>query len=583
MAGDQKTAKEPTELRRALRAAAKAFVVLAVVSGMVNLLYLVTPLYMLAVYDRVLSSGSRETLFYLTVMAIGALVAFGLLEGARTAILSRLGGWLSDRLGGVTLRASLRAALARGGGGAQPLRDLSQIQNFIGGPSINPFFDAPWAPIFIAAIFLLHPWLGVLAIITAVVLFAIALANELLTRKPLQEGAGGTALALQEGDRVVAHAETVHAMGMERALEERWRRHQTEAQERQLAGQELGGWINGLSRFIRLSAQIGVLGLGALLVLRGELSAGSMIAGSILLGRALAPVEQSIGAWRAFVNARFSFDRLNALLEAHPEHSQRTSLPDARGHLTVENVVVRAPRSEDIILKGVSLSLQPGEAVAVVGPSAAGKSTLCRAVCGTMPVTRGSVRLDGAEVDHWPREQFGAAVGYLPQQVELFDGTIKENIARMGEADDAAVTRAAQLADVHELILKMPEGYETKVGPTGVNLSGGQRQRIGLARAVFGQPKLIVLDEPNSNLDQAGEAALTGTIRRLKEDGAGILLVAHRQSALAAVDKILVLKDGGVEMFDTRDEVMRIMNERRRFAQRQEVDASGGEGAKDAP
>ncbi|MEQ8405925.1 MAG: type I secretion system permease/ATPase [Oceanicaulis sp.] len=558
-----------TALKGALRAAAKAFVALGAVSGALNILHLVTPLYMLSVYDRVLASGSRETLFYLTLIALVALAVFGVLEGARTAILARTGAWLSDRLGGPTLRASLKAALAKGGGGAEPLRDLQQVQNFLGGPSVNPFFDAPWAPVFVIFIWLLHPWLGVLALITAVLLFAIALGNEVLTRKPLREGAGALNMATREADGIVAHAETVHAMGMESQLEARWRTHQRAAQAAQTSGAELGGWITGASRFVRLSAQVGVLGLGALLVLRGELSAGSMIAGSILLGRALAPVEQSIGAWRAFVAARFSYQRLGKLMEAFPETPSRMALPEPRGMLSVEQLYVRAPNSDVMILSSVSFALKPGEAIAVVGPSAAGKSTLCRAVCGTVPVFRGAVRLDGAEIDHWPREQFGAAVGYLPQTVELFDGSIRENIARMGEADDEAVTRAAMLAGVHELILKLPDGYETRVGPTGVALSGGQRQRIGLARAIFGDPKLIVLDEPNSNLDQDGEAALTGTIARLKRQGAGVLLVAHRQSALAAVDKILVMKDGAVEMFDARDEVLRIMAERRRFASQQ--------------
>ena len=554
-----------TALKRALRAAAGAFVTLGVVSGVLNLLHLVTPLYMLSVYDRVLASGSRETLFYLTLIAIFALLIFGVLEGARTAILARTGAWLSDRLGGATLRASLKAGLARGGGGAEPLRDLQQIQGFLGGPSINPFFDAPWAPVFIFFIWLLHPWLGVLALVTALVLFAIALANEALTRKPLREGAGALNAATRDADGIVAHAETVHAMGMAPQLEARWRGRMQAAQTAQLSGSELGGWITGASRFVRLSAQVGVLGLGALLVLRGELSAGSMIAGSILLGRALAPVEQSIGAWRAFVGARLSFNRLEKLMETFPEESERMALPEAKGRLSVEQLYVRAPESDVMILKNVGFRMEPGEAIAIVGPSAAGKSTLCRAVCGTAPIFRGAARLDGAEIDHWPREQFGAAVGYLPQTVELFDGTIRENIARMGQADADAVTRAATLAGVHELILKLPDGYETRVGPTGVALSGGQRQRIGLARAIFGDPKLIILDEPNSNLDQEGEASLTGAINRLKQGGAGILLVAHRQSALAAVDKILVLNDGAVEVFDTRDEVMRIMAERRRF------------------
>ena len=420
--------------------------------------------------------------------------------------------------------------------------------------------------------------LGILALASALVLFSLAIVNELVTRKPLKAASHITTRAQGHAETAIRNADVIQAMGLHNQLIQRWYDMSEKAFERQHAASNRGTTITGMSRFIRLFVQSAILGLGAYLVLQDQLTAGGMIAGSILLGRALAPVEQSIGAWRAFVAARFSYQRLEKLMDTFPETPSRMALPEARGALSVERLYVRAPQSDVMILNAVSFELKPGEAIAVVGPSAAGKSTLCRAVCGTAPIFRGAVRLDGAEIDHWPREQFGAAVGYLPQTVELFDGTIRENIARMGEAGDEAVTRAAMLAGVHELILKLPDGYETRVGPTGVALSGGQRQRIGLARAIFGEPKLIVLDEPNSNLDQEGEAALTGTIARLKRQGAGVLLVAHRQSALAAVDKILVMKDGAVELFDTRDEVLRIMAERRRFASQQAK--AGGAAAK---
>ncbi|MEO1040268.1 MAG: type I secretion system permease/ATPase [Pseudomonadota bacterium] len=557
--------KPDTALSRALRDARAAFVVVGVFSFFLNLLYLVSPLYMLQVYDRVLASGSRETLFYLTVMAVGALVVFGALEGLRTATLARAGAWLNRRLASPILHASLRSNLARGAGGAEPLRDLQQVQGFVGGPSVNPFFDAPWSPIFIILIWMLHPWLGVLALATGVVLFAIALANEFLTRKPLEEGAGASAAAMGEAQRIVAHSETVRAMGMLPALEQRWSGRNAAAQARQLTATEASGWLTGLSRFVRLSAQIGVLGIGALMVLRGEMSAGAMIAGSILLGRAVAPVEQSINAWRGFVGARMSHGRLRTLLTDHGAEPERTALPAPRGKLSVEHVYVRAPGSDRFILRDVSFKLAPGEAMAIVGPSAAGKSTLCRTLCSVMPVFRGTVRLDGADLNHWPERQLGAAIGYLPQTVELFDGTVRENIARMQETSAEAVTEAASMAGVHDMVLQMPEGYETPVGPNGINLSGGQRQRIGLARAVFGTPKLVILDEPNANLDQAGEAALSQTIAALKAAGSGVVMVAHRQSALAAVDKILVLNNGAVDMFDSAETVLRIMAERRRF------------------
>ena len=577
-APDQTALGKPP-INAALASARNGFIVVGVFSFFLNLLYLVSPLYMLQVYDRVLASGSHDTLFYLTLIAVVALVVFGALEGLRTSVLARLGAWINNEVSSKILRSSLFAAIANGGGQADALRDIQQVQGFVGGSSINPFFDAPWAPIFIFMIWALHPWLGVLSVATAVVLFLIALLNENLTRKPLSEASGASRAARVAGDRIIRHAETVHAMGMMAALEKRWLAVNATAQDKQTGAAEIGGWLQGLSRFIRMAAQVGVLGLGALLVLEGQLSAGAMIAGSILLGRALAPVEQSIGAWKAFVSARQSRERLVELSQQFPLFEEPMELPEPEGRLSVEGLYVKPPRGDEFLLKNITFALNPGEAVAVVGPSAAGKSTLCRAIAGTFPAARGHVRLDGADVSQWPRGQFGRAVGYLPQTVELFEGTIRDNIARMQESEPEPVIRAAQLSEVHEMILKMPEGYDTRVGPNGVNLSGGQRQRLAMARAVFGNPRLIILDEPNANLDQEGEQALTRTILRLRELGATVILVAHRQSALASVNKILVLNSGAVEVFDERDAVLKIMQERRRFAQQGAAKSGGADDA----
>jgi len=553
-----------TELQDSLAAARSGFVAAGFFSFFLNLLYLVSPLYMLQVYDRVLASGSRATLLYLTLMAIGALAVFGVLEGVRTATLARMGAWLNARLGGPALRAGMLAGIARGGSRAETLRDTQQLQNFIGGPSVIPFFDAPWAPFFIALIWILHPWLGQLALGTGLVLLLISLANEKATRKPQGAANRSTALATADADRIVRHAETVQAMGMLPALEERWRAHNRTALDNQVRAAEITGWLQGLSRFVRMGAQVGVLGLGAFIVLNGDMSAGSMIASSILLGRAMAPIEQSIGAWRSFVSVRASYHRLNETLAAHPAVEEPTELPAPAGALRVEGLYVRAPGSEKLLLKNLGFEAGPGTAVAIIGPSAAGKSTLCRALSGTLPLFHGSIRLDGAELANWPGAQLGRAIGYLPQTVELFDGTVRENIARMSAADAADVIAAAKMAEIHDMVLQLPEAYETRIGPSGLKLSGGQSQRIGLARAAFGDPKLVILDEPNAHLDQAGEMALVRTIARLKASGAAVLVVAHRQSILAAIDRILVMNDGVIETYGARDEVLQALAERQR-------------------
>jgi PrtD family type I secretion system ABC transporter len=548
--------QRPTPLELALREVAQGLAVVGGLSLFLNLLVLVSPLYMFQVFDRVLASGHVETLLMLTLGAGLALLVLGALEVIRGQALVRISTWLDRTLFEPVLAASLGEALAGRTLGAQPLHDLTQLRAFVSSGAALPALDAPWTPAFVAVIWLLHPWLGVLALLGAVLLFALALCNELVTRRPLRE-ANETWLATQRRSEIgLRNAEVVHAMGMLPALSRRWHADNDHGLHHHVRASDRGSMISGASKFLRLFLQIGILGLGAYLVLEGELTAGGMIAGSIILSRALAPVEQAIGSWKAFVGARASHDRLQQLLRRHPERPPAIRLPVPEGRVSVDRLVLKAPDSNRFILKGVTFELAAGEVLAVVGPSASGKSTLCRLITGVWWPTSGHVRLDGAEVHMWDRADFGRHIGYLPQDVELFAGSVRENIARMADAPDEAVIEAARLASVHDMILGLPQGYATEIGPQGAVLSGGQRQWIGLARAMFGGPRLVVLDEPNASLDGAGEAALVDSIGRLKARGTTVILVAHRPRLLAHVDKVLVLHEGAGVLFGPRDQVL---------------------------
>jgi ATP-binding cassette subfamily C protein/ATP-binding cassette subfamily C exporter for protease/lipase/ATP-binding cassette subfamily C protein EexD len=524
-----------------------------------NLLALASPLYMFQVFDRVLASGRVETLVALTAVAAFALVCLGALEVIRSRSLARISTWLDRALARIVLKASVGEALAGRPIGAQAMNDLAQLRGFISSQGICPIFDAPWTPVFVAVIWVLHPWLGMLALVGAALLFTLALANELLTRAPLA-GAGQAWLTGQRRyETALRNAEVVQAMGMLPALLQRWQADHERVLDGQARASDRTGWIYGISKFVRLFIQVAILGLGAYLVLGGALTSGGMIASSILLGRALAPVEQAIGAWKGFVAARASHDRLRRLLQRHPSEAPAIELPAPEGRISVDQLSFRAPDGRPI-LKGVSFALTAGEVLAVVGPSASGKSTLCRLLTGVWPPDAGHVRLDDAEVHRWSRVDFGRHVGYLPQDVELFAGSVRDNIARMTDAPDDAVIAAAQLAGVHEMILHLPEGYATDVGPQGAILSGGQRQCIGLARAMFGTPRVVVLDEPSASLDQVGESAVLDAIGRLKERGTTVVLVVHRPRLLTHVDKVLVLSEGAGVMFGPRDQILaRIM------------------------
>jgi PrtD family type I secretion system ABC transporter len=546
----------PNPLSDALRACRTSLIAVGLFSLIINTMMLAMPIYMLQIYDRVLTTGRIETLIMLTVMAVTALVILGVLDVLRATVMTRLGRWVNAQLAPVFLTLSVRGRLLGDEAGAQPLRDLSVLQNFIGGAGLTFLFDAPMVPLFVALCWMLHPDIGVLAIVAAVLLFSLSVINDRLTRKPLLEANVGQIRAIAQAEAAIRNAEVVRAMGMLPAMVERWRGVNERTLDATQTASEWSGLIVGMTKAIRLLVQIAVLGLGAFLVIKTSLTAGSMIACSILIGRALAPVEQAVTAWKVFIAARIAYGRLKRRLQTLPPEAQRTHLPAPSGRLTIEAVSFVPPGGSRSVLRQVSFAIEPGEAVAVVGPSAAGKSTLCRLLVGLVQPNSGNIRLDGAELDHWDLDQLGRFIGYLPQDVELFAGTVRDNIARMGNGSDEDVVEAAKLAHAHDMILRLAEGYDTQIGEAGAKLSGGQRQRIGLARAVYGTPKLIVLDEPNANLDQAGETALAGAVEELKQQGAAMVIVGHRPSTLAHADKILLLKDGRAELFGPRDEVL---------------------------
>jgi ATP-binding cassette subfamily C protein/ATP-binding cassette subfamily C exporter for protease/lipase/ATP-binding cassette subfamily C protein EexD len=553
--------KQPrgNELTQALSACRSAFLIIGLFTLIINLLMLTSPIYMMQVYDRVLTTGRVETLLLLTGLAAAALFLLGMLDTLRTAVTVRIGGWLNSRLGPVLLSTGVRARLQGDAAGAQPLRDLAQIQSFIATQGLTVFFDAPWTPVYIALIWFLHPYLGMLALAAACLLLALSVANDLMTRRPNKTASTAQITANQRAEVTIRNAEVVRAMGMLPALTERWQDVNDQSLDAARRAAECGGVLVGLTKFIRFFVQIAILGLGSFLVLQGETTAGSMIGSSILLGRALAPVELAMSAWRNFSSSLIAFNRLRERLDTFRPEPERIRLPSPVGKIKLRDVTYFPHASKSAVLQGVSFEVEPGEVVAVIGPSGGGKSTLCRLLVGIAAPNSGEVRLDNSLLAHWNTEDLGRAIGFLPQDVELFAGTVRENIARMGPASDEAVVEAARLAHAHEMIQRFPDGYDTQIGDGGTRLSGGQRQRIGLARAIFGEPKLIVLDEPNANLDQTGEAALAAAVSELKQRAGAIIIVGHRPSTLAQADKILLLKEGRVEVFGARDEVLQLL------------------------
>jgi PrtD family type I secretion system ABC transporter len=549
------------DVHKALRACRGAFGIIMLFSLAINLLTLATPLYMMQVFDRVLSSRSGDTLVMLTLITVLAIGVLALLEAIRAQMLVRVGNWLDDRLGPTVFSGALRAALrsdpARA---AQGLRDLGTMRGFIAGPTVTPLLDAPWAPIFIVALFALHPMLGLVGLGGGVVLFSLGFMNEIVTKQPLKRANLAASKTHQRAEAALRNAEVIRAMGMGEGVLRLWRRDSAGAHEAQRAASTRGGFILAFSKFFRLLVQTVILGVGAWLVIHQEASAGAMFAASFLLGRALAPVENAIGTWKSLVAARLAHRRLDELVTALPDEGKGMELPRPVGELAVERLVFVPPGGEEPTLRGVSFELTPGEVLGIIGPSAAGKSTLARLIAGTWTPTAGKVRLDGADIGVWHDSGGSQHIGYLPQDIELFAGTVRDNIARLGDANPTAVIEAAKLVGLHELIMRLPRGYNSEIGEAGLRLSGGQRQRIGLARAVFGKPRLVVLDEPNASLDHEGEEALHHAIARLKETGTTVVMIAHRPSVLGLADKLLVLRNGAVDAYGSRAEVIAKLN-----------------------
>ena len=554
--------RPPDALASALAACRREFWTVGLFSGVVNLLQLTVSIYMLQLFDRVYATRSTDTLWLLTVIAVAALLLLAILEACRGMVMARVAAWVEARVAPEGFLRGIEAELRGRPYRMEALRDLGQLRGWLGSPASLAVYDVPWVPIYLGVIFLLHPWLGWLSLAGAAALFLLTLATEWLTA-PLLREAGTRGLAAQRRAEATArNAEVIDSMGMQRPLLAAWQEAVSQAAAPAGVAADRAAVLLALGRFARLALQIAILGLGAWLVLRQELTPGASIAASIIMGRALAPVEQLIGGFKQLVAARAARRRLELFLAQPRLRPEGRPLPEPAGRLAAERVVFAfqpAPGSGPAlpVIKGVSFALDPGESLAVVGPSAAGKTTLLRLITGTLAPSSGTVRLDGADVHLWQREDFGRHLGYLPQDVELFEGTVFDNIARMGEAAPEAVYEAAKLAGCHEMILRLPQGYETEIGEGGQHLSGGQRQMIGLARALFGAPKLMVLDEPNSNLDGEAEARLVATLAELKRRGVTVVVVSHRPALVQAVDKVLLLKDGAAEMFGPRAEVLK--------------------------
>ncbi len=541
--------------------AKKAFYFIGFFSFFVNILMLTVPLYMLQIYDRVLASYSYETLIYLTLIAVVALSVYGLLEMVRTRILTYISSWLDGRLGPEALARTADSLLSGQGYGTQALRDINSIRQFIGGQGVVALFDSPWVPIYLSVIYLISPYLGILATVGAIILFSLAIINQLLTGKFLAEANAKSINAQKHIDATVRNAEVIQAMGMMQNIVEHWQRHNAPVMGLQQYAGMRSGMIVAISKFFRLTLQILMLGTGAFLVLQHHITGGAMIAGFILLSRALAPVEISISQWRFIIAAFDAYKRLNKYFLTETRKTTELKLPKPKGELNLEGVVYIPPGTKKPIINNVNLNIKAGSMVAVIGPSGAGKSTLARLITGAWPATMGKVRLDGADVYTWERTDFGKYVGYLPQDIELFSGTIKSNIARMGDIDDHAVIKAAQAAFVHEIILHFPHGYDSEIDVGRFTLSGGQRQRIAFARALYQDPQLIVLDEPNSNLDAEGEQALVTTLLALKARGATVILITHKQSILKVVDEIVMIKEGRIQFVGPRDKILESLKE----------------------
>ena len=547
------------DLKIAVAQSARAFGATGLFSFAINILMLAGPLFMLQVYDRVMTSGSIPTLVALFAITAGLYAVIGILELVRSRIVVRIGVEVDQRLSERIFRASLRRTLATPGQALPALRELDSLRQFVSSQGPLTFFDAPWTPVYLVVIFLVHWVLGVTALVGGVLLVALAWMSESRSRGPIIEAGKASSRSLELAETGQRNAEAITAMGMLGAYIARWQRANGEAIAWQtLATDRLGG-MAAVSKAARLLLQSLMLAVGAWLAVKGDISAGSIIAGTIIFGRALAPVEQGITHWRGFLKARESYFKLDDLLNREPVPPQKTALPTPKGHLEVTALRVAAPDTRQLILSNLNFRLEPGQMLAVIGPSASGKSTLARTIVGLWPAFSGLIELDGARLDQWDGEALGRHIGYLPQNVELFSGTVKDNISRFRQdATDDEIMAAARMAHAHEMILALPQGYDTELGNFGTYLSAGQRQRIGLARALFGNPALIVLDEPNANLDRSGDEALSSAIDGCRTRGQAIMLVSHRVQAIGKADLLLYLDRGMQRAFGPRAEVMKL-------------------------
>jgi ATP-binding cassette, subfamily C, bacterial exporter for protease/lipase len=536
------------------------FWVIALFSGVINLLTVVPALYMMQVFDRVMASRNETTLLLLTVLALGLFLLSALVEWVRGQVMIKMSVGidldLGERLFGVAFQKSLKEHNANP---AQVLSDLNALRQFLTGSALIALLDLPWMPIFLIVTGMLHPWLGLFTLLGALILFALALWNEQATRKGMDEANQISVNSAKYVNSTLQNAEVIQAMGMLSNLQRRWAAMQQRLIGAQTTASDKAAKISTITRLVRTAWQSLAMGLAMLLILDGQISGGVMMAAGFLISKAMLPAEQAIGSWRQLDGAKASYRRLCQLLEEFPRQADRMSLPTPTGTIRIERLMVTPPGSKRPAVNGIDLTLNKAEVLAVIGPSASGKSTLARAMVGVWPASHGSVRLDGAEISQWDSEALGPHLGYLPQDIELFDGTVAENIARFGEVDSNQVIEAATLAGIHQMVLRFPQGYDTPLGPGGLGLSGGQKQRIGLARALYGKPALIVLDEPNSNLDDAGESALVAAIDALRKHGSTVVLVTHRPNVLAVVDKLLVLQEGMQKMFGPRDQVLKAL------------------------
>jgi len=558
------------ELRVAIASFKHAFFAVIVFSMFLNLLALTPSVYMMQVYDRVLVSRNVTTLEMLTVITVGLFILMSALEALRTFVMVRIGMRLDDKLRQRVFGVAFERNLVRPGSNTmQMFNDLLNVRQTVTGGGIIALFDMPWMPIYIVVIFIFSWHMGALVLAGAVLLAVLTLITERVSRPLLEESSRISASANNLAANNLRNAEVIAAMGMLGNLRARWAERHQRFIAMQATASDRAGVLTGMTKFVRIALQSLVLGLGALETLEGTMTAGMMIAASILAGRALAPIEQLIGNWRPMVAGRESYQRLHEVLGAFPDRPAGMPLTAPSGRISVEALSAGAPGSRNLILKNVSFAIEPGQVIAMIGPSASGKSTLARLLVGVWAPMAGSVRLDGAEVFTWNKEELGPHIGYLPQDIEIFDGTVAENIARFGPIDSERVVEAATRCGMHEHILRLPQGYDTPLGPGGMALSGGQRQRLGLARAIYRDPALIVLDEPNASLDDQGEAALIETIKGLKQRGRTVVLITHRMGTLAVVDKVLVMQEGTVRAFGLRDEILAPMFAAARAQQQQ--------------